>query len=186
MNIDDLIFIPQLEAMRIKQGTLLPTTGIGTGYILLIIYGLMMYHGGVKNTLSTPVAYILPFVFSVMQFTYKDFKIEASNEEYIHVYRYFFIPFYTKVYRWTDFNMFVLKTLNIRYNVARGGSGMLSSSHLESKLVIVGKSEKLKEPLLICSGTKNQLDKLIKEQICSKGIPIYLGAPKKGYEYEPE
>jgi hypothetical protein len=38
VNIDDLIFIPYLEAMRIKQGTLLPTTGIGAGYILLIIY----------------------------------------------------------------------------------------------------------------------------------------------------
>ena len=63
---------------------------------------------------------------------------------------------------------------------------MLSASQSESKLVIVGKSKELKESLLICSGTKNQLDKIIKEQICSKGIPMYLGAPKKGYEYEPK
>lgn len=173
--------------MRIKQGTLLPTTGIGTGYILLIIYGLMMYHGGVMETLSMPLAYLLPFIFSAMQFTYKDFRIDESNEEYIHVYRYFFIPFYTKIYRWTDFNMFVLKTLNIRYNVARGGTGgMLSAQHSESKLVIVGQSKKHKEPILICSGTKNQLDKIIKDQICPKGISIFLGAPKKGYEYEPK
>ena len=173
--------------MRIKQGTLLPTTGIGTGYILLIVYGLMMYNGGVQRTLSTPLAYLLPFIFSIMQFTYKDFKIDESNEEYMYVYRYFFIPFYTKVYRWTNFNMFILKTLNIRYDVARGGTGgMLSSRHSESKLVIVGKSKELKDPLLICSGTKSQLDKIIKDQICSKGIPMYLGAPKKGYEYEPK
>lgn len=173
--------------MLIKQGTILPTTGIGIGYLLLFIYGGLMYNFGIKEILNTPAAYILPFIFTLMQFTYKDFIIDDNMQGYKNVYRYFFIPVITSPHAWNEYSVFVLRVLNTKYSVMQSGTGgFTSGEHRESRTVIVGRSKKSKQNVLICTGKKSQLDKVIKDNIMPSEISVYLGAPKKGYEYVPK
>ncbi|GAB5416174.1 MAG: hypothetical protein Crog4KO_12420 [Crocinitomicaceae bacterium] len=169
--------------MRIKQGTILPTTGIGVGYILLFIYCSTIYYLGFDVILEIPALNILFLVFIFMQFSYKDFRTDVY-EGYSVVYRLFFIPFFERRHRWNYYDVFVIRVLNTSYNVAQSATGgMLSGRHTEAKLSIVGRLKTTGETKLICSGTKTQLNKVIKEHIQPSGVMVYKGAPKKGYEY---
>jgi len=176
-----------MQKLKIKQGTVLPTTGIGIGYLILFIYCLMLYRFGMSYMLRIPAAYILPFIFTVMQFTYKDFIIEDLTDGYKISFRYFFIPIGSIRHRWNDYSLFVLRVLNTQYKALRGGTGgMLATNYSEKKIAIVGRDKKSKESVLICSGNKTQLDEIIKKYMIPFDAKIYLGAPKKGYEYVPK
>lgn len=175
-----------MHELKIKQGTVLPTTGIGVGYLILFIYCLMVYQFGVSEILQNPGAYLLPFIFTIMQFTYKDFIIDDLDDGYKIGYRYFFIPVGFRRHRWSDYSVCVIRVLNTKYQTLRGATGgMLSTSYSEKKIAIVGRLKNSNETVEICSGKKKQLDEVIKKYMIPFGVKVYLGAPKKGYEYTP-
>ena len=173
--------------MTIPQGTILPATGIGTGYILLIIYYLTAWKIGIVATLQIPFANMLLLIFALMQFSYKDFIVDFGNPSYFTIqYRIlFFIPF-TRVKKFSQYDVFVIKVVNKSYNVKQSGTGgLVSGKNQEHYLAIIGREEIGKENVEICKGNKDQLDFIIKDFIMPLDIPVYRGARKRGYEYEP-
>jgi hypothetical protein len=173
--------------MTIKQGTILPTTGIGVGYLILFIYVLFAWNIGFYELLKIPLSFSAPIIFCLMQFSYKDFILDATKpEQFQYRYRLLFVfPIYV-THKFIDYNPYVLRVINKSYNVKQGGGkGLIvnEGTYAEAYLAIIGRSIKTKENYEICKGTKEQLDQLIKNNIQSLSIPVYLGAPKKGYEY---
>lgn len=171
--------------MKISQGTILPTTGIGVGYLLLFIYGILAWNVGVFNLLQVPASYILLLLPALMQFSYKDFIVDDSNKNNFTI-RYrilFFIPINTS-FSFSKYEVYVLRVMNKSYNVMQSATGgMTSGKHKEEYFAIIGRDKKSKEHVELCKGSKSELDQIINKYIEPLGIPVYLGAPKKGYEY---
>ena len=63
------------------------------------------------------------------------------------------------------------------------GLSINNGVHKEEYYAIVGRLKSNKEVYEICKASKVNLNEIIKDYIQPKGIPVYLGAPKKGYEY---
>jgi hypothetical protein len=171
--------------MIIKQGTILPTTGIGVGYLLLLIYGILLWNFGIKEVLLMPKTYCLLIIFALMQFSYKDFIIHDYEPEYYRI-RYrilFFIRFNVK-HSFDNYSPYVLRVINKSFNVMQSGThGMTTGQFNEKYFAIVGRNKKSKNVIEICKGSKDELNTIIKLYIQTKNIPVYLGAQKKGYEY---
>ena len=146
----------------------------------------MLWKIGVKETfVDYPWAVLMPLMYSFMQFSHKDFIVDPdSKDSYTIKYRYFLIPLYNKKHSWNSYSYFVVKTLNVSYNLYSPAlSGRQSNSHTEKSLTIVGLDKQSKETILICKGKKANLNSVVKEYIEPLNIPVYSGAKKKGYEY---
>ena len=174
--------------MTIKQGTIIPTTGIGVGYLALLIYGIFLWNFGYAKILKMPFAYILPLIFLLMQFSYKDFIIHRDHpNQFLIRYRIlYFIPVMSRN-KFTDYSVFTLRVIRKRYSVRQAGAAGLSintGNHKEEYYAIVGKLKSDKAVYEICKADKSTLDLIIKDFIQPLGIPVFLGAPKKGYEYK--
>lgn len=174
------------SVIRLKQGTALPTTGIGTGYLLFLIYGIIVWDRGLTEVLKIPSAYLLLIIPTVMQFSYKDFVLkEEDPENYYYVYRVLFLFRFRKKFRFTDFSSVVIRVVNKSYRVKQGLVPAIASNegtHSEKYLALVGyinKSEKIE----ICKGKQDELESIIKNQLIPLGVPVFVGAPKAGYEY---
>lgn len=168
--------------MKIKQGTVLPTTGIGFGYIFLFIFGILIYYSDFV-ILNNPAVYLLPLTFIFFQFSKKVFILTQDRPgEFITRYNFCgFIPMDVKGY-FTNYDRYVIRAINKKYTVYRSNLA-LTSEHREEYLAIVGRMGTSKKVVELCRGTKTELDSVIKHHIQPIGIPVYLGAPKKGYEY---
>ncbi len=168
--------------MIIKQGTVLPTTGIGTGYLLLFIYGIIGWNMGFQELLKIPLAYILILIPASMQFSFKDFVIKENDlENYYYSYKILFIFQFEGQFKFTDFNSFVLRVKSLSYNVQQGvgpGISITEGKHKEKYLAIVG-YEKNGKKTEVCKGKKQELDHVTKTYIQPLELPVYLGAPKK-------
>lgn len=175
--------------MTIKQGTVLPTTGIGTGYLLLFIYVIIGWNIGFQELLKVPHAYILILIPASMQFSYKDFIIKENDMEgYYYKYRILILFHFEKRFDFNDFTSVVIRVMNKNYNVQQGigpGISVVEGKHKEKYLAIVG-YRRNGEITEVCKGKKHNLDKVIKTSIQPLDIPVYLGAPRKGYEYDPK
>jgi hypothetical protein len=175
------------EKLNLKQGTILPTTGIGTGYLLLIIYLLIVYGFGFPEYLKVYPSHILLIIWAFMQFSFKEIIVPMnSTGEYINKYKLlFFIPI-TKAKSFFDFKYFVLKKVNKTYRVQQGAAPGLSineGSHRESYFALFGFDLKSMELVEICKGSVEQLNDIILSEIQPNKLTTYLGARKKGYEY---
>ncbi len=138
--------------------------------------------------LKIPKAYLLLLIFALMQFSYKDFILNDSYPEcFIIIYRIlFFIPI-TSVTPFNNYNYYVYKVIRKSYNVSQaGGAGMSinKAKHREEYYAIVGRNKKTNEEEEICKGSKEELKTIIKQFILPLGIPVYVGAHKKGYEFK--
>lgn len=173
--------------MTIKQGTVLPSTGIGVAYLFLLIYLINAWQIGFIEMLKLPLSYLLIISFSLMQFSYKDFIINENDTSYF-TYRYRLlgiIPIDVN-YNFELFNLYVLKVISKAYNVKQGAASMLvvnEGTHNEKYLALVARNIKTKNVIEIVKGKKRELDLIIKFCILPLKIPIYLGAPKQGWEY---
>jgi len=148
--------------MTIKQGTILPTTGIGVGYLILFIYILFAWNIGFYELLKIPFSYSAPIIFSLMQFSYKDFILdETKPEQFQYRYRILFVfPIYI-THQFHEYNPYVLRVINKSYSVKQGvGKGLIvnEGTHSETYLAIIGRNVKTKENYEICKGKKEQLD----------------------------
>lgn len=172
--------------MILKQGTVLPVTGIGTGYLLVFIYGIIGWNIGFLQILKVPPAYLLLLIPAAMQFSYKDFILQQENTEHYYIrYRILFILRLQYRHSFRRYSSIVLRVVKKNYNVRQGvGAGISGAEgrHSEKYLALVGYYES--ERIEICRGTSSELQGIIKNVILPLKIPVYLGAPKKGYEYQ--
>ena len=175
--------------MKIKQGTVLPTTGIGTGYLLLFIYSIIGWNIGFQNLVKIPAAYILIAIPAIMQFSFKDFIVKENDPgNYYYRYRVLFIIRFRKRLKFDHFNSIVIRVMNKSYNVQQGvgpGFAIVEGKHKEKYLALVGYSRN-GEKIEICKGKQHELDEVIRNYIEPIEVPVYLGAPKSGYEYVPK
>ena len=174
--------------MKIKQGTILPSTAIGIGYLMLMVYLYLIYYKGINYVLNEPLAYLLPLIFTLMQFSVKDFivyKIDPST--FITRYRIlWFIPF-KKSRKFESYSPYVIRIIRKEYNLTQiGGHGKSSETGVDEYLAIVARNIKTNETEEVCKGKKVQLDAVIKNYIQPLNVPVFKGAPKKGYEYIPQ
>lgn len=174
--------------MIIKQGTVLPTTGIGTGYLLVFIYVLVGWSVGFEEMIKVPTAYLLLFIPALMQFSYKDFIVEDETGNCYYRYRILFLFRFKVKVDFQKYRSIVIRTMKKTYNVMQGAAPGLTigeGKYSEEYVALVGYiSPSEKEE--ICKGKRHELDLIIKTHIEPKGIRVYLGAPKKGYEYHVE
>ena len=172
--------------MTIKQGTILPTTGIGTGYLLVFIWLIIAWNVGYNELLQIPSGYLLLFIPALMQFSYKDFILEESeNGNCYYRYRILFVIRFKKKINFKNYRSIVIRVMNKTYSVQQGvgpGVSIAEGTHREKYLAIVGYTSSAEKDE-ICKGKKHELDKVIKIHIQPLNIPVYMGAPKKGYEY---
>ncbi len=172
--------------MKLKQGTVLPTTGIGTGYMLLFIYAVIGWNTGFEALIRIPFAYLLLLVPAVMQFSYKDFIVHENDAGYYtYLYRVLFLFKFKKRRDFRNFSAIVIRVVNKQYNVQQGvGPGIViaEGKHREKYLALVG-YKGTSENSEICKGKREELDEIIRKYVLPFKIPVYLGAPKKGYEY---
>lgn len=175
------------KTIRLKQGTALPATGIGTGYLLLLIYGILVWNNGIHDVLKMPGAYILLIIPAVMQFAYKDIVLkEDDHTHYYAVYRILFIFRFQRKIRFTAYSCIVIRVVNKSYRVKQGLVPAIASNegkYSEKYLALVGYLNKA-EKVEICKGKQSQLEQIIKDYLLPLGIPVYIGAPKAGYEYK--
>lgn len=175
--------------MKIKQGTVLPTTGIGTGYLLVFIYCLIGWNMGFEELRQNRASYILLIIPAIMQFSYKDFILKEDDfQHYYYRYRILFIFRFKIRHRFRDFSSIVIRVMNKSYNVQQGvgpGISIGSGKHREKYVALVGYG-KSSEVIEICKGKQQELDRIISDYILTLDLPVYYGAPKKGYEYFSE
>lgn len=97
-----------------------------------------------------------------MQFSYKYFILDSTKpEQFQYRYRLFFVFPIDVIYKFHDYNPYVLGVINKSYNVKQGGGkGLIVNerTYAEAYLAIIGRSIKTKENYEICKGTKEQLD----------------------------
>jgi hypothetical protein len=176
--------------MKLKQGTILPTTAIGVGYIFLLIYFLIIYQFGLLEVLKNPISYFLLLFFLLMQFSYKDFIVnENIISSFIVKYRLiYFIPI-EKINYWSEYKYIVFKQINKSYRVSQGVAPGLSINqgiNKEKYYALVACKNGQSEVFELCKGSIEELDTLIKKFILPSGVVVYKGARKKGYEYIPK
>ncbi|MES2587670.1 MAG: hypothetical protein V4622_01745 [Bacteroidota bacterium] len=173
--------------MKIKQGTALPSTGIGVGYLFLLVYVITAYHIGFLEILKIPAYYFLLLAFSLMQFSYKDFIINDSDKRGFTIkYRILYFLPYTEEKFWYDYKFFIFKQINKTYRVSQGigyGMTMNQADYREQYYSIVACKIDESENFEICMGTVKELNEIITKYILPTGIPVFKGARKKGYEY---
>lgn len=175
--------------MTIKQGTILPVTGIGTGYLLVFIYVIVGWNIGFNTLLRVPAAYILILIPALMQFSYKDFILSDDEPGYYYYrYRILFLIHIKQKLSFTTYHSVVIRVIRKSYRVQQGagpGVSIAEGKHNEEYLALVGYTNPI-DKIEICKGKKQELDFIIRTHISPLGIPVYLGAPKKGYEYVPQ
>jgi len=174
--------------MKIRQGAILPSTAIGFGYFLLIVYSFFLYYDGIGYVLREPALYMLPLVFALMQFSVKDFIVYKDDPEtFITRYRILgFVPF-KRSRKFDAYSPYVIRVIRKEYYLQQiGARGKSSQTGREEYLAIVARNITTKKTEEICKGKKTELDSVIKNYILPLDIPIFKGAPKKGYEYTPE
>ena len=174
--------------MKIKQGRVVPDTVLGFGYIFLLLYLYWLYSSN-GYVLFSPLSYILPLFFLMIQFTVKDFSVDIHEPAFFTVrIRFLGLIVWSRKQAFEQYAYFIIRMVSKTYNVKRGIglSAVLSDGRYQEKyLTILGYNASTKEMEELCKGSQNELNQIVSKCILPKK-QIYFGVAKKGYEYMPK
>ena len=159
---------------------------VGFGYILLVVYIAFIVMEGIEFVFFFPVINVLPLMFVFFKFTERDFIYNENNPSiFITKTRLFgFIPI-EKRHPFMSFNNYVIRVIKKKYAVNDLVVDGMNDSYIDNEYwAIVARNKKNREIEEICKGNRKELDEVITKCIHPRGIVVYVGAPKRGYEYQ--
>jgi hypothetical protein len=87
------------------------------------------------------------------------------------------------------YTLFILRTVRKSYRLNQASSLVYKGNTMDVKdsyLAIQGKKKNDMMTYEICKGTQAELNQIIEHFILPKKIPVFVGVPKKGFEYQPK
>jgi len=173
----------------LKQGKLVPDSAMGLGYFLLFAYVLLMKFTWGSFVLMSlwSVLLVLPatIFFSKREVVFNREKTDSFTKRYL-IMGLFAIEQHVK---FDIYTLFILRTVRKSYRLNQASSLVYKGNTMdvkESYLAIQGKKKNDKMTYEICKGTQAELNQIIEHFILPKKIPVFVGVPKKGFEYRPK
>lgn len=174
------------NSIRLKQGTIVPTTGISAGLLTLTIYLVIGFNFGFFS-INGLFALPLLLFYLLLQFSYKDVVFEPYANEFTVVYRIFYFFPLKKKKSFTNYKTYVLKVIRKSYVVGRGqttGMTIVNGTRREKYYAIVAKKKSNDNVVEICKGPKKILKEIVNNNLLHNMHTTYLGTPRKDMKFK--